>query len=50
MARLLADEPAFGTDAGPVFPDAALGDVDAALARGDPRGGRSRCSSPASCG
>jgi pimeloyl-ACP methyl ester carboxylesterase len=35
MARLLVYEPAFGTDAGPVFPDAALADVEAALARGD---------------
>src|SRR4051794_34094333 len=35
MARLLVYEPAFGTDAGPVFPDAALADVEAAVARGD---------------
>jgi pimeloyl-ACP methyl ester carboxylesterase len=35
MARLLVYEPAFGTDAGPVFPVAALTDVEAALARGD---------------
>jgi len=35
VARLLVYEPAFGTDDGPVFPVAALGDVEAALARGD---------------
>ena len=35
MARLLVYEPAFGTDAGPVFPDAALAGVEAALAGGD---------------
>jgi pimeloyl-ACP methyl ester carboxylesterase len=35
MARLLAYEPAFGTDAGGVFPEAALPEVEAALARGD---------------
>jgi len=36
MARLLVYEPAFGTDEGPVFPLAALADVEAALARGQP--------------
>src|SRR3954447_1935158 len=35
MARLLVYEPAFGTAAGPVFPEAALADVEAALARAD---------------
>jgi pimeloyl-ACP methyl ester carboxylesterase len=35
MSRLLAYEPAFGTDAGDVFPADALPDADAALARGD---------------
>jgi pimeloyl-ACP methyl ester carboxylesterase len=35
MMRLLVYEPAFGTDEGPVFPVAALADVEAALARGD---------------
>src|SRR3954453_18093395 len=33
MARLLVYEPSFGTAAGPVFPAAALADVEAALAR-----------------
>jgi pimeloyl-ACP methyl ester carboxylesterase len=33
--RMLAYEPAFGTPEGPVFPAAALADVEAALARGD---------------
>jgi pimeloyl-ACP methyl ester carboxylesterase len=36
MARLLVYEPAFGTDAGPVFPAAVLAGVEAALAREDP--------------
>jgi pimeloyl-ACP methyl ester carboxylesterase len=35
IARMLVYEPAFGTPEGPVFPDDALSDVDAALARGD---------------
>ena len=35
MARLLVYEPAFGTEAGPVFPVAAIADVEAALERGD---------------
>jgi pimeloyl-ACP methyl ester carboxylesterase len=35
IARMLVYEPAFGTPEGPVFPDDALVDVDAALARGD---------------
>jgi pimeloyl-ACP methyl ester carboxylesterase len=35
MARLLVYEPAFGADAGPVFPEAALSDVEAALTRAD---------------
>jgi pimeloyl-ACP methyl ester carboxylesterase len=35
IARLLVYEPAFGTDEGPVFPVAALADVEAALARGE---------------
>jgi pimeloyl-ACP methyl ester carboxylesterase len=34
-ARMLVYEPAFGTAAGPVFPPAALLDVERALARGD---------------
>jgi pimeloyl-ACP methyl ester carboxylesterase len=35
VARLLVYEPAFGTPEGPVFPAAALADVEAALERGD---------------
>ena len=35
VTRLLLYEPAFGTPEGPVFPAAALADVEAALARGD---------------
>jgi pimeloyl-ACP methyl ester carboxylesterase len=35
IERMLVYEPAFGTPEGPVFPDDALVDVDAALARGD---------------
>jgi pimeloyl-ACP methyl ester carboxylesterase len=35
VERLLVYEPAFGTDAGPVFPLAALATVDAAVAEGD---------------
>jgi pimeloyl-ACP methyl ester carboxylesterase len=35
MARLLAYEPAFGTDAGDVLPAEALPEAEAALARGD---------------
>jgi pimeloyl-ACP methyl ester carboxylesterase len=38
IARMLVYEPAFGTPEGPVFPDDALADVDAALARGDREG------------
>jgi pimeloyl-ACP methyl ester carboxylesterase len=33
IARMLVYEPAFGTPEGPVFPDAALADVELALAR-----------------
>jgi pimeloyl-ACP methyl ester carboxylesterase len=35
VGRMLVYEPGFGTDAGPVFPSAALADVEAALAGGD---------------
>lgn len=35
IKRMLVYEPAFGTPEGPVFPEDALVDVDAALARGD---------------
>jgi pimeloyl-ACP methyl ester carboxylesterase len=35
FGRMLVYEPAFGTAGGPVFPAAALADVEAALARGD---------------
>jgi pimeloyl-ACP methyl ester carboxylesterase len=35
MKRMLVYEPAFGTDEGPVFPVAALADVEAALGHGD---------------
>src|SRR6185312_4796608 len=35
VGRMLVYEPAFGTEAGPVFPVAALAEVEGALARGD---------------